>query len=159
MERNELLRRVCAAWDELEATVPATDSQRLSSVPPSGGWPARDHLAHIAVWLKVLAAHIERKSEHGTFGLEAAAYGQANVHVINHAAYVLNRDRVRDDVLAELRDMHGKAMALIAGLPEAEYARLIWPGRPESGQLSGDIAADTCERYLEHLAAVRSLTA
>lgn len=109
--------------------------------------------------MEVLAAHIAHEPEHGMFGLDAGAYGQANVHLINHAAYLLNRDREVEDVLRHLQDMHGTVVGLIAGLSDAEYAWLTWPGRPERGQLSGDIAADTYEHYREHLTAVRSLTA
>lgn len=159
LDRGELLRRLRAAWDELDETVQSSDARRLTASPSHIGWTAMDHLSHIVVWLKVIEAHIEHRPEHVFFGLDAETYRRANVHALNEQARGLNQDRNVADLVRELREMHTKVVALIEGLSEADYKWLTQRDRPERGQLSGDIAADTYDHYREHLASIRSLIA
>ncbi|MBI2965831.1 MAG: ClbS/DfsB family four-helix bundle protein [Chloroflexi bacterium] len=156
-DKHELLTRIRAAWSEMDATIRNVDPDRLRDTPAAGGWSAKDHLAHIMVWLKVIAARIDRAPEHPIFGLDPGTFRTANVDGLNAAAHRLYREMPTAEVIAELASTHRKVVAMVESLQETDLARPIWSDRPGRGPLIDNIIGDTYEHYREHLADIRTL--
>ncbi|MBI4220669.1 MAG: DinB family protein [Chloroflexi bacterium] len=156
-DRKELQRRLDSAWAELAAAYRSAAPAALSASPQGGGWSAKDHLAHISVWLKVIAARIDGKPENQIFGMDLTTFWNSNTDQLNEAAQRLNAGRGAGDVLRELREMHASVSARIGKLTDAQLARPTWPDRPERGQLVDAIVGDTYAHYIEHVPDIRRL--
>lgn len=158
-DRNLLLDRIRDAWNELVGAIDGVPPARLSATPSNGGWSAKDHLAHITVWLNVICARIDRQPEHLVFLMGAPEHANANVDKLNEKAYHVHRHETVEEVIAELKDSHRRTVLRIERMTESELSSKGKPGQPNSKPLIAHIAADTYEHYLEHLRDVRALLA
>lgn len=158
-DRNLLLDRIRDSWNELVKTIDRVPASRVSAAPKDGGWSAKDHLAHITVWLNVICARIDGQPEHLVFRMGANEHAKANIDQLNEKAYHVHRHESAPEVIAELKDAHRRTVLRIERMTEAELGRNPRPERANSKPLIAHIAADTFEHYLEHLSDIRALLA
>ena len=154
-DKAELLARIREARAALERTVDRLSEAQLTT-PGAGGWSAKDHLAHLAAWEGKIVAVMEGRPAHEGLGLDEAAYRGAGIDEINARLHERDRNRPLPDVLAAFRQTHGRLLAALEALPEAELTR------PYESVDAGDVLADgiagnTYEHYEEHQATIEAL--
>jgi len=156
-DKAKLLGRIREARAALDRTVDRLAEAQLTAPGPDG-WSGKDHLAHLAAWEGKIVAVMEGRPAHEGLGLDEATYRGANIDEINARLHERDRARPLPDVLATYRRTHGRLLATLEALPEAELTR------PYESADAGDVLADgidgnTYEHYEEHRAAIEALAA
>ncbi len=147
-DKAELLARIREARAALERTVERLSEAQLTAAG-AGGWSGKDHLAHLAAWEGKIVAVMEGRPAHEGLGLDEATYRGANIDEINARLHERDRARPLPDVLATYRRTHGRLLAALEALPEAELTR-PYQSADAGDVLADGIAGNTYEHYDEH---------
>lgn len=158
-DKAGLMPLIERSWDELNAAIGALSEEELLAPGPNGGWSVKDHLAHLTVWEQVLLARIEMQPEHSIFHMDEATYATADLDTVNAHIYGHERNVPLLEVLAQFAHTHQTILAALERMSDDELARPVFPDDPEFGVLLGNVAGDTYEHYLEHLAWIRAARA
>jgi hypothetical protein len=152
-DKAELMARIEAEWAALLARIEGRSEEQMA-VPDAGGWSAKDNLAHIAAWERILwLHHLQQVPTHEALQVDAAAIAGLDTDGLN--AFLIERDRGRplNDVLDDLHRTHRELMARLAEIP---YADLLQPHFEDASMpLMQWVVWDTYEHYQEHGAAIR----
>ncbi len=156
-DKAELLTQIREARAALERTVDRLSEAQLTALGPDS-WSGKDHLAHLAAWEGKIVAVMEGRPAHEGLGLDEATYRGANIDEINAHLHERDRDRPLPDVLATFRRTHGRLLAALEALPEAELTR-PYESADAGDVLADGIAGNTYEHYEEHQATIEALAA
>ena len=156
-DKGELLARIREARAALERTVDRLSEEQLTAPGPDG-WSAKDHLAHLAAWEGKIVAVMEGRPAHEGLGLDEAAYRGASIDEVNARLHERDHDRPLPDVLDAFRRTHGRLLAALEALPEAELTR-PYQSADAGDVLADGIAGNTYEHYEEHQATMEALAA
>jgi hypothetical protein len=156
MTKTELLARIRAQRERLEATLAEVDDAHMTQPGVVGAWSVKDILAHIAVWegrmvgwlAEILRGEVP----------EALAPGQTwdGLDQLNEQTYLENRDRPLEEVQAEFGASFRRAWDAVEAAPEAV---LLDPDRypwREGEPVWHIVAANTFWHYPEHGASIRA---
>jgi hypothetical protein len=150
---TELIARVQTDWAALEFVVASLSEEQLT-IPLSGGWAIKDHLAHIAEWERATTAVLARRPQSEGFGLDAATYARlTDVDQINELIYQRNRDLTISVVQSSARAAHADVLAALGALTDADVQNTIagYGGDPTDNRpLLAKIAGATYGHYAEH---------
>ncbi len=144
-----LLERIGSERAGLEHEVAGIPEARLLAAGAEG-WSAKDHLAHIAAWERVLIALLRGAPEREAFALDEATLATMNTDGVNAILRGRSAALPLSDVLAEFQAAHAAVLALLEDLPEpALFAALAADDpRPRMQKIAGD----TYLHYEEHRA-------
>ncbi len=156
-DKTELLARIREARAALERTVDRLSEAQLTAPGPDG-WSGKDHLAHLAAWEGKIVAVMEGRPAHEGLGLDEATYRGASIDEINARLHERERERPLPEVLAGFRETHGRLLAALEALPEAELSR-PYQSADAGDVLADGIAGNTYEHYEEHQATIKALAA
>lgn len=149
-DKNELTSAIEREWKLLlELAEKLTDEQMAT--PDSGGWSPKDNLAHLAEWMNILMGyHMDKRPAHEVMGVAEEVTKVWDMEVINPLLFERNKNRPREDVLDELKQVY---RSLIAKLESTSYEDLLKPRHahdPEKRPLLLWVLGDTTEHFLEH---------
>jgi hypothetical protein len=158
--KAELMARIEREWAALEHTIaPLSEAQMTTS--GDGGWSAKDLLAHISVWERVLLiSHLQGGTFTEAAGMDettAAATEQMTAETgLNDYFYQRDKELPLSEVLANLRAMHQQVVAALELLDDADLQRAHDPDDPES-HLVDSIVGDTYAHYRQHRATIEAI--
>ena len=147
--KRDLMDRIAAARPALDDVIAPLGDADLAA-PRPGGWRVQDHLAHLATWERMLAAHLTVGNDHQVVRMTPPEYEAADLETLNRRIYELCRDRAPADVRADYHDAHGAVVSLIERLDDADLKRAYWPDDPSGRTVLEKLAGDTYRHYLEH---------
>ncbi len=159
-DKAELMARIDREWAALERTLaPLSESQMTTAGP--GGWSAKDLLAHISAWERVLLiCHLQGGSFAEAAGMDeatAAATEQMTAETgINDYFYERDKDLPLAQVLTNFRDTHRQVVAALAQLGDADLQRAHDPDDPTS-RLVDSIVGDTFAHYRQHRMTIEAM--
>jgi hypothetical protein len=148
-ELVELISRERAA---LEQAVAGMSDDAF--VATAGGWSAKDHLAHVAVWERRLVGELQGDPAAERFGYDEAALDALSLDDLNAALIARHRDDSPPAVHAEFRASGEALFAALAALRDDDLSRPVRPDDPNVDTLVELIGWDTFEHYPEHVAAI-----
>ncbi len=143
----ELLERIAPARLAIEATIAALPADGLKRAG-SGGWSPKHHLSHLAMWERMIVAHLSDGTDAAVAGMAAQAYAAATLDEINARLHEMHKDDSLADVLRLFAEAHREILALLETLSDAELAIPYWPD--DRRTVLDKIAGDTYLHYLEH---------
>ena len=153
----ELRARIDDSYAALEQTLAQLSDEQLT-IPIDGSWTAKDLLAHIAAWERVMMHfHVGDRSFEEVTGLTSVPYATTPVDQINEAFYARDRDLPLAQVLGSFRSTHQELLALLDGMSEADLWRPYAPAGRNSSQLIQWIIGDSYDHYDEHRATLERL--
>jgi uncharacterized protein (TIGR03083 family) len=159
-DQAELRARIDHEWAALERTLaPLSESQMAA--PGPGGWSAKDLLAHISAWERVLlVCHLQGGSFAEAAGMDEAT-SAATEHMtaetgINNYFYQRDKDLPLAEVLANFRATHRQVVAALEQLGDADLQRAHDPDDPTT-RLVDSIVGDTYGRYRQHRATIEAM--
>lgn len=161
--KAELLERVERARAALEQTIGRMSDAQLVAPGPDGGWPVKDHLAHLAAWEQSLAALLQGRPRHAAMGVDEETYLSAGADGINAMVYQQSKDRSLAEVRVAFGQAHQQVLATLAGLTGADLFKTYShyqpdePGRDSGAPIVGWIAGNTYEHFAEHQAWIAAL--
>lgn len=152
----QVLDRIRAARQALEARLAGLDEAALTRPGPGGSWSIKDHLAHLTAWRRMVLGMLDGQPPHLALQVEAATYAQGE-DAINAALAARSSSQPVAEVLSQFRQVYDELAARLAGYDEATWRRPypLTP-RPKDGRL-GNIAGNTFEHDLEHLGYIQQL--
>ncbi len=156
--KAELLARLPLARAALEQTIAALSQDQLAAPGPEG-WSVKDHLAHLAAWEQMVAAHLRDGSDHAVVGLDEAAYAVLNLDALNDRIYQQSKDCTPAEVLAAFRQARTQTLALLDELDDAALQAPYWQDEPDGRSVMEKIAGDTYKHDLEHRCWIQDLLA
>ena len=147
---EELLARIAVARGALDDIVAAIAPTILAERRDAAGWRVLDHLAHLAAWERMLAAHLERGDDHLIVGKSAERYATMALQQINDALHARYGGQTADETMRVYTETHAAIIALIERLPEDAWSRAYWDDDPSGRTVMEKVSGDTYQHYLEH---------
>jgi len=149
-DKPELLSAIDREWGLLlDVAEKLTDKQMIT--PDEGGWSPKDNLAHLTEWMKVLMGyHIDHRPSHEVLGVSEDVTSGWDMSVINPVLLERNRNRSRQDVLDEMKQVYGQLTAKLESMTFEDYMQPRRPDDPEKRPLVLWIMGDTTDHFAEH---------
>jgi hypothetical protein len=150
-DKASLLARIRAARAALEQALDRLDEAALTRPGPDG-WSIKDHLFHIAAWLRKTTAVLHGKPGHEAMQVPFALYNAGDEDGINALLQQHSEPLSLAEVLADFRASHATILAYIEGQPEARLSATYNPNDPDDHRrVIEAIAGNTYEHDEEHL--------
>ena len=111
--------------DKLSALIAGMSREQLLW-PGAYGWSAKDHVAHLAEWERMLFGWYDAGLRGEDPPTPAEGYSWANLHYLNQRIYELHRDDQLEHVLIDWRETSRRLLTMAATTNEVE---LYTPGR------------------------------
>jgi hypothetical protein len=122
------------------------------------GWSTKDHLAHLAEWMRALLGyHLDGRPSHEVLGLAPSQTADWDFDRINALLYEKNRLRSKEDVLEDLKEMYGQVVRRIEVTPFDEFLKPRFPDDPEETPVLNWVIANTADHFREHLENIERL--
>jgi hypothetical protein len=143
---SDLLGRIRDARASLDRTLEgASDSEMTAR--PDDAWSAKDHLAHLDTWHRILLSTLDGRP-YEAVGLDRGRYEALGLDELNTHIDGLNRDRDLDEVRRAFATSYDEVIARITALEDADLAAPVAADdpRPRVDKIIGD----TYGHYDEH---------
>lgn len=114
----------------------------------AGSWSAKDHIAHLVAWERMIVATARNRSAQRFAGLEPGADEGRELAEINELLFERSKETPWDDVLREFDTAYAETTALLDALSDDELGA-PWEGA-SSPSVAQRIAGDAYQHYLEH---------
>lgn len=149
-DKPELMSAIEREWKLLmDMAEKLTDKQMTT--PDQGGWSPKDNLAHLSEWMKVLMGyHMDHRPSHEVLGVSTEAVKDWDFNIINALLFERNRNRSRQDVLVELKQVYEQLKAKLESMTFEDFMKPRHADDPEKRPLLGWILGDTTEHFSEH---------
>lgn len=145
----ELLGRMPPARTALLDVVRGLSPARLA-MPGPEGWAVKDHLAHLALWERMIVAHLRDRSDHTLAGMRADEYADADLGTLNARLHALSRDWTPQAAVAELHAARAATKEWLHSLSDSDLLRPYWDDDPSRRTAAEKIAGDTYRHDIEH---------
>jgi hypothetical protein len=148
--KPELLSAIEWEWKLLmNVAEKLTDDQMTT--PDAGGWSPKDNLAHLTEWMKVLMGyHMDHRPSHDVLGVSEDVTKGWDMETINPILFERNRNRSRQDVLGELKQVYGQLTAKLESMTFEDLMKPRHADDPEKRPLVLWILGNTTEHFSEH---------
>ncbi len=149
-DKPELLSAIDREWKLLLNTAEKLTDKQMTT-PDKGGWSPKDNLAHITEWMKVLMGyHIDHRPSHEVLGVSEDVTKGWDMSNINPVLFERNRNRSRQGVLDELKQVYEQLTAKLESMTFEEYMAPRHADDPEKSPLVLWIIGDTTDHFAEH---------
>lgn len=151
-----LVARIEAARRQLDETIQSLSAGEMEAPGPDGGWSVKDHIAHLTVWERGIAALLRREPRWEAMGLDRETVLAGDEESINHLLHRQHHARPLDEVLVAFRQGQRELSDALAPLEDADLLKTYSSYQPEEpGEDRGDpivgwIAGNTYAHYEEH---------
>ncbi len=119
MDKQQLLKRLDAAWAELKESYAGLPDARLEEPGVAGDWSVKDSLAHVTTWeeeaLKYLPVILEGRKPPRYRDL----YG--GIDAFNAQTAAQKRGLALAEVLQQLDATHARLIAYISSAPDEQF--------------------------------------
>ena len=115
-DKPELMSAIEREW-KLLMNVAEKLTDKQMTTPDEGGWSPKDNLAHLSEWMKVLmGVHLDRRPSHEVLGVSEDVTKGWDMEIINPVLFERNRNRSRQDVLDELKQVYKQLTAKLESM-------------------------------------------
>ena len=129
--KTELLAATTAQRDALAAMLAGLSRDQMLW-PGEYGWSAKDHVAHLAEWERLLLGWYDAGRRGESPAVPAEGFTWATMDALNQRIFEQYRDAPLEWVVADWQATSGRLLALAQAVPEAELfgpGRFAWTGR------------------------------
>jgi hypothetical protein len=155
--KDEILARIQDKYDELLQAIQSNRTAAIGSdeMDREGGWTAKDILAHVSAWEKVLLEfHIGGQPFEEVIAMPGARYLETSFDAINDHLYTIYKGWSWDAVEQFAVNVHHALMKKLESISADDYRK---PGKAIAAvgldpyPLHEYVAANTYDHYAEHL--------
>ncbi len=153
LDKDELLDRMQAGWDDLNTYVDSLTDQQLTGPTDAAGWTVKDHLIHLAVWEDSVFALLEGLARHDYAGVDQAIWESGDFDRINAVIQQRFRNMPVDAMKRTHADVHTRLVRKIESLSDADLHRpysYYQPTSTHDDEVIGWIIGNSYEHYDEH---------
>jgi hypothetical protein len=149
-DKAELMSAIEKEW-KLLMNVAEKLTDKQMTTPDEGGWSPKDNLAHLTEWMKILMGiHMDRRPGHEVLGVSEDVTKDWDMETINPVLFERNRNRPRQDVLNELKQVYGQLTAKLESMTFEDMMKPRHADDPEKRPLVLWILGNTTEHFAEH---------
>lgn len=156
--KAELLERVQAGWDDLQARLAQLTETQKATPNPQDGWAIKDHLSHLATWEMGIAALLQHEPRYTAMGLDEARVfqGVAGYDEMNETIFHQHQEKTLAEAAQFLQTAHEALLAALNELDDTDLQRGYSsyqphePGKDSSTPIMAWIIGNTYEHYEEH---------
>ncbi len=149
-DKADLMARIEGEWSALLRTVAGLSHEQLTQ-PGTGGWSAKDNLAHVAMGERVLVRHFfQGRPLPDVLQLDPAQLERWDVDAINALLCERSRGRSVEDVLTDLHHTHAQLLAALEPLTFGDLTNPRAEGGAEAPPLLYPVVYNTYHHYREH---------
>lgn len=148
-DKAELMSAIDREWDALLRAIEKLPAEKISA-PDAGGWSPKDHLAHLAGWMKILMEyHLDKRPRHEVLGISEEVSNKWDFNDINQLLLERNKARAWDDARDELRRVYAQTYARIEAM--SFETDLLKPySAQEPLPILAWVIGNTVEHFAEH---------
>ena len=154
---SELLASIEHEWGLLWDVIAKLNESKMTT-RDAAGWSPKDNLAHLSEWMNVLIGyHLDRLPAHKVLRLPEEATKDWDMEVINPLLFERNKNRSTQEVLDELKRVHGE---MIAKLKSLTFEYLLMPRHsedPEKRPILMWVLGDSTHHFAEHRTTIEKL--
>jgi hypothetical protein len=110
----------------------------------------KGHLAHIAAWERMIAAHLTDRSAHTYACMTPEQYVRASLEELNVRLHELHADDDVAGVRREFADAHAALVSFLEAMPEARLSEPYWGDDAAQRTVLEKVSGDTFLHYREH---------
>jgi len=118
MNREQLLKKLDAAWAEIEASYEGLMESQLTKPGVAGDWSVKDILAHVTTWEEEALKYLPLIIEGGKPPLYTT-YG--GLDAFNAQRAEQKRALALSEVLEQLEETHRRLIAYVQSVPEEQF--------------------------------------
>ena len=149
-DKPELMSAIEREW-KLLMNVAEKLTDKQMTTPDEGGWSPKDNLAHLSEWMKALmGVHLDRRPSHEVLGVSEDVTKGWDMEIINPVLFERNRNRSRQDVLDELKQVYGQLTAKLESMTFEDLMKPRHEDDLEKRPLLLWVLGDTTEHFSEH---------
>ena len=149
-DKAGLLARIRAARAGLEQAIGRLDEAALTR-PGDDGWSIKDHLFHIAAWLRKATAVLNGQPGHEALGVSYELFEAGDDTPINAILQKRSAPLPLSEVLAEFRATHAAMLRYIEAQPAERLTARYNPDDPsDPDRVIDAIAGNTYQHDEEH---------
>jgi hypothetical protein len=143
--REELLKRLDAAWQEFKASYDGLSDAELTEQGVTGDWSIKDIVAHVTTWEEEALKHLPAVLEGRRPPRYSVAYGGIDAF---NALMTTKKARLSlSEVLEQQEEVHGRVIDAIERAPESQLTR--------ETRFRRRLRLDTYSHYPHHTKAIR----
>jgi hypothetical protein len=148
--KRELMSAIKREWKLLMDVVEKLTEEQMTTLD-AGGWSPKDNLAHLSEWMNALMGiHLDRRPEQGVLGISEDRLKGWDMEIINPILFERNRNRSRQDVLDELKQVYERLTAKLESMTFDDMMQPRHEGDLEKRPLILWILGDTTDHFAEH---------
>jgi hypothetical protein len=153
VSKAELLARMQQGWDDFNAYLSTLSEAQLTGPTDAAGWPAKDHIMHLAVWEDGVNALLEKHSRNHRMGVDDTTWAGHDFDQINAVIQQQHRDKPLDAVMQAFRGAHQTLVSKIQSMTDEDlqqpYSHYV-PGTDEARPVIWWIVGNSFNHYAEH---------
>lgn len=144
------------AWGELQASINRFTPDQLTGLRDSGGWAAKDHIAHMAAWENSMVFLLQGHPRHEGLGVQESTYLAGDEDETNDEIFRKTCGLELTGALALHSIVHKKMLALLENLDEPDLQRTYShylsnePGTDDGSPIIDRILGNTAHHYDLH---------
>jgi hypothetical protein len=148
--KAELMSAIQNEWSLLMDMLMEFDSDRMVITDPDG-WSAKDNLAHLTEWMKVLMGfYMDLRRAHDVLGVDPEVTQAWDFEARNQFLIERNRHRSVDSVLEEFKSVYAELMARLDAMSIDDLMKPQHPFDPQRRPLLLYVVRGTSEHFAEH---------
>ena len=149
-DKDELLSAIEREWKRLQDVASGINPGN-AEIPDAGGLSPKDHLAHLAEWMKILMGfYMDLRRAHEVLGVAPEVTQKWDFEARNQLLFERNRNRSLEDVTMELQQVFAELTARLDAITFEELMKPQHPFDPERRPLMIYVLRATTEHFAEH---------
>jgi len=149
-DKAELMSAIKREWKLLIDVAEKLSDEQMTK-PDSGGWSAKDNLAHLAEWMNVLMGyHMDKLPAHEVMGVSKESLTKWDIDVINPLLFEKNKNISRKEMMTKLNQVYVKLEARLESMSFEDLMKPRHADDPEKRPILLWVLGDTTEHFQEH---------
>jgi len=158
--KAEMMERVYARWDELQALLGQLSDEQMDQ-PVGDGWSAKVHLGHVTAWERSLLGLLRSEDRAFAMGLEPGVYQTLDTEALNALLAARSEELSPARVRAEADNVHAELIGVLEDMSEADLSLPYSHYQPDDPPRNETpvfawVNGNTWDHYLEHIGWLRA---
>jgi hypothetical protein len=160
----ELQAQMDAGLAGFLAEIDQLSNEQLSGPADAAGWTGADHISHLAVWARGIAALLRSEDRWAAMGVDMPNpdSDEVDYDALNATIAAQHRDKSPTEARAFLVASHQELVEAVLALPDSAlqlpYDRFVAPFTANTGyEIVGYIVGNSSDHYAEHLPWIQAI--